>query len=75
MEIILKAINQNINDNKATIKTYLGVEQRKEALKGADFVVNAIQVGGYDPCTIIDFEIPKNTACVRPLQTPWASAA
>jgi alpha-galactosidase len=58
-EIILKAINQNINDNKATIKTYLGVEQRKEALKGADFVVNAIQVGGYDPCTIIDFEIPK----------------
>ena len=41
------------------IKCYLGVEQRKEALRGADFVVNAIQVGGYDPCTITDFEIPK----------------
>ncbi|MBQ7793269.1 MAG: alpha-glucosidase/alpha-galactosidase [Clostridia bacterium] len=41
------------------IECYVGVEQRKEALKGADFVVNAIQVGGYDPCTIIDFEIPK----------------
>lgn len=41
------------------IECYLGVEQRKEALRGASFVVNAIQIGGYDPCTIIDFEIPK----------------
>lgn len=57
--IILEAINQNTNKGKACIKTYLGVENRKEALRGADFVVNAIQVGGYDPCTIIDFEVPK----------------
>ena len=58
-EIILNAINKNVNEGRATIKTYLGVENRKEALRGAKFVVNAIQVGGYDPCTIIDFEIPK----------------
>lgn len=58
-EVILKAINNNINSNRAVIKTYLGVENRKEALRGANFVVNAIQVGFYDPCTIIDFEIPK----------------
>ena len=32
---------------------------RKESLKGSNYVVNAIQVGGYDPCTITDFEIPK----------------
>ncbi|MDQ0111891.1 alpha-glucosidase/alpha-galactosidase [Paenibacillus harenae] len=32
---------------------------RKEALRGAKYIVNAIQVGGYDPCTITDFEIPK----------------
>ncbi|WP_127532948.1 alpha-glucosidase/alpha-galactosidase [Paenibacillus kobensis] len=32
---------------------------RKEALRGAKYVINAIQVGGYDPCTITDFEIPK----------------
>jgi alpha-galactosidase len=38
------------------IKSY---SNRKEALRGAKFVVNAIQVGGYDPCTITDFEIPK----------------
>ena len=41
------------------ITCFAGVENRKAALKDADFVVNAIQVGGYDPCTIIDFEIPK----------------
>ena len=58
-EIILGAINKNTNEGRANIKTYLGVENRKEALRGADFVVNAIQIGGYDPCTITDFEIPK----------------
>lgn len=58
-QIILDAINKNINNGRATISTYLGIENRKAALKDADFVVNAIQVGGYDPCTITDFEIPK----------------
>lgn len=58
-QIILNAINENVNQGRAKIRSYLGVENRKAALKDADFVVNAIQVGGYDPCTIIDFEIPK----------------
>lgn len=58
-EIILRALNHNINADRARIDTYLGEEQRKDALRGADFVVNAIQVGFYDPCTIIDFEVPK----------------
>ena len=44
-EIILSAINKNTNEGRAIIKTYLGVENRREALRGADFVVNAIQVG------------------------------
>ena len=56
---ILETINRNINESRAVIQSYLGVEQRKEALRGASFVVNAIQVGGYEPCTVIDFEIPK----------------
>lgn len=34
-------------------------QDRKEALRNADFAVNAIQVGGYEPCTVTDFEIPK----------------
>ncbi|MCL2838868.1 MAG: alpha-glucosidase/alpha-galactosidase [Oscillospiraceae bacterium] len=56
---LLKAVNENCNEGRATIKTYLGVENRKDALRDADFVVNAIQVGLYDPCTITDFKIPK----------------
>ena len=55
---ILTAMNET-KGGHARISAYLGAENRKEALRGADFVVNAIQVGGYDPCTITDFEIPK----------------
>ena len=57
--IMICALNKCINQGRATVNKYLGVEQRKDALRGADFVVNAIQVGLYDPCTIIDFEVPK----------------
>lgn len=56
---ILATINHNINEDRAVIRDYLGEENRKEALRGARFVVNAIQVGGYEPCTVTDFEIPK----------------
>ncbi len=57
-KVILEAINK-AKGGFGKIECYCGVDNRKAALKGADFVVNAIQVGGYDPCTIIDFEIPK----------------
>jgi alpha-galactosidase len=53
------ALNKNTNGGRASVSKYLGVENRRDALRGADFVVNAIQVGGYEPCTVIDFEIPK----------------
>ena len=57
--LVVEALNKKYNANKAVVRKYLGVEQRKEALRGARFVINAIQVGLYDPCTIIDFEVPK----------------
>ena len=57
--LMIEAMNDTINEGRAKVSKYLGVEQRKDALRRADFVVNAIQVGLYDPCTIIDFEIPK----------------
>ncbi len=41
---------------KPIIKSYL---DRRKALENADYAINMIQVGGYDPCTITDFEIPK----------------
>jgi alpha-galactosidase len=41
---------------KAKVETYT---DQKRALAGADFVVVCFQIGGYDPCTITDFELPK----------------
>jgi alpha-galactosidase len=32
---------------------------RDKALDGAAYAINMIQVGGYRPCTVTDFEIPK----------------
>ena len=32
---------------------------RRRALDGADYALNMIQIGGYKPSTVIDFEIPK----------------
>ena len=57
--IMVTALNRNINENRATVRKYLGVSERREALRDADFVVDAIQVGLYEPCTVTDFEVPK----------------
>ncbi|MDE9449829.1 alpha-glucosidase/alpha-galactosidase [Aliiroseovarius sp. Z3] len=46
----------------ATMGSDVNVEtysDQRRALEGADFVVTAFQIGGYDPCTITDFELPK----------------
>lgn len=58
----LKDSEQMLNNLKETSKSTCKVvaySDRKEALRGAKYIVNAIQVGGYDPCTITDFEVPK----------------
>jgi alpha-galactosidase len=34
-------------------------QDRRRALEGANFVVLAFQIGGYEPCTVTDFEVPK----------------
>ncbi|WP_019908020.1 alpha-glucosidase/alpha-galactosidase [Thermoanaerobacter indiensis] len=57
-EMMIKNLNEKYK-GEMKIKSYLGVENRKEALRGAKYVINAIQVGGYKPSTVIDFEIPK----------------
>lgn len=54
-ELILNTIRRT-SGSTCRIRSYT---DRKEALRGAKYVINAIQVGGYDPCTITDFEIPK----------------
>ena len=52
---ILTNINKTANGKANITKTL----DSKEAFAGADFLVNAVQVGLYDPCTITDFEVPK----------------
>ncbi|MBP2550928.1 alpha-galactosidase [Neorhizobium galegae] len=41
---------------KATAETF---DNQRKALEGADFVVVAFQIGGFEPCTVTDFEVPK----------------
>ncbi len=43
-------------DVSASVSKHL---DQREALDGADFVIVAFQIGGYEPCTVNDFEIPK----------------
>ena len=52
---VLEVISKKMGANpKISIHT-----NRREALLNADFVQTTIQVGGYKPSTVIDFEIPK----------------
>lgn len=56
---MLEKLGRSITGSNATVEMFLGPDERKAALRDADCVVNAIQVGGYEPATVIDFEIPK----------------
>ena len=52
---LIDTVSNKLNANpKVTLHT-----DRKEALRNADFVQTTIQVGGYKPATVIDFDIPK----------------
>lgn len=53
--VVAKKVAQAVGANpKITTHT-----NQREALDGADYAINMIQVGGYKPGTEIDFEIPK----------------
>lgn len=56
--MLMNIINNTARKDIA-VKKYCGLENLKQALMGADFAVNAVQVGGYRPATVADFEIPK----------------
>lgn len=57
-KLALEKMKENMGST-ATIECFCGEEKRKEALRDATFVINTIQVGGYEPATVADFEIPK----------------
>ncbi|HOK09193.1 MAG TPA: alpha-glucosidase/alpha-galactosidase [Candidatus Hydrogenedens sp.] len=56
-ERMVKNLNRTLGADMK-IESYLA-EDADKAFKDANYIVNAIQVGGYEPCTVIDFEIPK----------------
>jgi alpha-galactosidase len=56
-EVMVRNINRTLGA-QATVNAYLASDAAS-AFADADYVVNAIQVGGYEPATVIDFEIPK----------------
>lgn len=53
-ERMLQRLNESVNSGRAHIRAYTS---QKEALRGADFVISAIQIGGYRR-VVPDFEIP-----------------
>ena len=54
-EIVAKRIASTLGvPSKIEVTT-----DRSRALDGATYAINMIQVGGYRPCTVTDFEIPK----------------
>jgi alpha-galactosidase len=40
----------------ATVETY---SNQRQALDGTNFVVVCFQIGGYEPSTVVDFEVPR----------------
>src|SRR6201997_2485941 len=54
-EVVARRIAQTLRIS-ATVET---TTDRARAFDGASYAINMIQVGGYRPCTVTDFEIPK----------------
>jgi alpha-galactosidase len=54
-EVVARRIAQTLGAS-ATVEA---TTDRARALDGASYAINMIQVGGYRPCTVTDFEIPK----------------
>jgi alpha-galactosidase len=55
-EIVAQRICDALKLKRVHIEATL---DRREAMKGSDFVILMMQVGGYKPATVTDFDIPK----------------
>jgi alpha-galactosidase len=54
-----ETVARRVADHFAADTTITATTDRRAALDGADYVVTMMQVGGYRPATITDFEVPK----------------
>ncbi len=52
-------VAQRVAERSGARPTIEATTDRRRALDGADYVINMIQVGGYEPSTMIDFEVPR----------------
>jgi alpha-galactosidase len=55
-EVVARRIADTLGLEKLRVSA---TTDRRKALSGADFVILMMQVGGYRPATVADFEIPK----------------
>jgi alpha-galactosidase len=55
-EIVARRIGETLGLQKLQVEA---TTDRRKALQGADFVILMMQVGGYKPATVTDFEVPK----------------
>jgi alpha-galactosidase len=55
-DIVARRICESVGLKNVRVEATLN---RREALAGADFVILMMQVGGYKPATVVDFEVPK----------------
>ncbi len=54
-DLVARKIVQSLGVT-ARVETH---SDQRRALENADFVIVAFQIGGYQPCTVTDFEVPK----------------
>ena len=54
-DIMMKRVARKLGVNARIVSTL----DRREAIKDAKYVICTVQVGGYKPSTVVDFEIPK----------------
>ena len=58
--LLIKALKDKYKPTVTVTKYLANTEESiEDSFRDADYVINAIQVGGYEPCTVTDFEIPK----------------
>jgi alpha-galactosidase len=55
-EVVARRIGEALDHEKLRVTA---TTDRRKALKDADFVILMMQVGGYRPATVVDFEVPK----------------
>lgn len=55
----------NIKENYHCSTSITVCHDRKEALRDADYVINAAQIGGFEPCGVRDLELPRDKYGLR----------